>query len=144
MQEQIDPERVQLGQEAHEVLQAAAEPITRPGHDHIELALVASWHRSQNCYRNRGVADVVVFDSVEVALEERPMGTFGANKGLSQMINLGYSNCNSSCSVTSVIAAPASPPSTSLSSPTAPGPVAKAPSSTPSPGYSATTPPSPT
>jgi hypothetical protein len=90
MQEQIDPERVQLGQEAHEVLQAAAEPITRPGHDHIELALVASCHRSQNCYRNRGVADVVVFDSVEVALEERPMGTDGANKGLSQMINLGY------------------------------------------------------
>jgi hypothetical protein len=39
MQEQIDPERVQLGQEAHEVLQAAAEPINRPGHDHIELAL---------------------------------------------------------------------------------------------------------
>jgi hypothetical protein len=38
MQEQIDPERVQLGQEAHEVLQAAAEPINRPGHDHIELA----------------------------------------------------------------------------------------------------------
>src|SRR6516164_2971282 len=33
-------ERVQLGQEADEVLKAAAKPINRPGHDHIELALI--------------------------------------------------------------------------------------------------------
>ena len=37
MQEQINPQRMQLGQERHEVLEAAAEPIDAPGHDHVEL-----------------------------------------------------------------------------------------------------------
>jgi hypothetical protein len=35
--EQVDADRVQLGQERHEVLQAAAEPVDAPSHDHIEL-----------------------------------------------------------------------------------------------------------
>src|SRR6516225_6950489 len=39
VQEQIDPKRVQLGQEANKILQAAAEPIHRPIHYHVELAL---------------------------------------------------------------------------------------------------------
>ena len=39
MQEQIDPQRVELGQEADQVLQAAAEAIDVPGHDDIELPL---------------------------------------------------------------------------------------------------------
>jgi len=39
VQKQVDAKRVQLGQEAHEVLQAAAEPIHRPRHHHVEPAL---------------------------------------------------------------------------------------------------------
>src|SRR5215469_14548742 len=39
MQEQVDAQGVQLGQKANEVLQAAAEPIDRPRHHQIELAL---------------------------------------------------------------------------------------------------------
>jgi hypothetical protein len=39
MQEQVNPEGVQLGQEADQVLQAAAETIDGPGHHDIELAL---------------------------------------------------------------------------------------------------------
>ena len=39
MQKQIDLERMELGQEADEVLQAAAQPIDIPGHDNIELPL---------------------------------------------------------------------------------------------------------
>jgi 3,4-dihydroxy-2-butanone 4-phosphate synthase len=38
MQEQIDAERLQLGQEGDQVLQAAAEPIDAPGHHNIELS----------------------------------------------------------------------------------------------------------
>src|SRR5262245_19189844 len=38
MQEQIDPESVQLGQKADQVLQAATEPIDRPGHYHVKRA----------------------------------------------------------------------------------------------------------
>jgi hypothetical protein len=38
MQKQVDPQRVQLGQEADQILQAAAEPIDTPGHYDIELA----------------------------------------------------------------------------------------------------------
>jgi len=38
MQEQVDAEGMQLRQEGdHQVLQAAAEPIDRPGHDHVEF-----------------------------------------------------------------------------------------------------------
>jgi len=40
MQEQIDVKGVQFGQEADQILQAAAEAINRPGHDHIEFALI--------------------------------------------------------------------------------------------------------
>ena len=39
MQKQVDMEGVQLGQEANKVLQAAAEPIHRPRHHHVEFAL---------------------------------------------------------------------------------------------------------
>ena len=39
MQEQIDLERVKLGQETNEVLQAAPETIDVPGHHHVELPL---------------------------------------------------------------------------------------------------------
>lgn len=39
MQERINPERVRLGKEANQVLQAAAEAIDVPGHDDIELPL---------------------------------------------------------------------------------------------------------
>jgi len=39
MQEQVNPEGAQLGQEADQVLQAAAETIDGPGHHDIELAL---------------------------------------------------------------------------------------------------------
>jgi hypothetical protein len=37
MQEQVYTERVQLGQEADEVLQAASEAIDRPRHHDVEL-----------------------------------------------------------------------------------------------------------
>ena len=39
MQEEVDAKRVKLGKEADKVLKAAAEPIDRPGHHHVELAL---------------------------------------------------------------------------------------------------------
>jgi hypothetical protein len=39
MQEQVDAERVELGQEAHQVLQAAAEPIDGPSHHNVKLPL---------------------------------------------------------------------------------------------------------
>jgi hypothetical protein len=39
MQEEIDPERVQFGQEAHKILQAAAKPVHRPCHEDVELPL---------------------------------------------------------------------------------------------------------
>src|SRR5262249_30342565 len=38
MQVEIDPQGVNFRQEADEVLKAAAEPINRPGHDHVEVA----------------------------------------------------------------------------------------------------------
>ena len=38
----IDARGMQLGEEAHQVLQGAAQAIDRPGHDHIELAPAAS------------------------------------------------------------------------------------------------------
>src|SRR5215831_13103034 len=38
MEIQLDPERMQLREEADEILQTAAEPIDAPGHDDIELA----------------------------------------------------------------------------------------------------------
>src|SRR5262249_5961712 len=39
MQEKVNAERMDLGQEGAQVLQAAAKPIDRPGHDYIELPL---------------------------------------------------------------------------------------------------------
>jgi hypothetical protein len=36
MQIQLDPERVQLGEEGDEVLEATAETINRPGHHHVK------------------------------------------------------------------------------------------------------------
>jgi hypothetical protein len=39
MQIQIDPQRVDLRKEADQVLQRPTEPINRPGHDQIKLAL---------------------------------------------------------------------------------------------------------
>src|SRR5215472_13219087 len=39
MQEQINVQGMQLGQEGNKILQAAAEPIDAPSHDHVELAL---------------------------------------------------------------------------------------------------------
>jgi PAS domain S-box-containing protein len=39
VQKQVNPQRVQLGQEGNQVLKAAAEPIDTPGHHHVELAL---------------------------------------------------------------------------------------------------------
>src|SRR5215813_10592362 len=39
MQEQVDAERMDLGQEATQVLQAAAEPINRPSHNDLKLPL---------------------------------------------------------------------------------------------------------
>src|SRR5262249_15844705 len=41
MQEQINVQGMQLGQEGNKILQAAAEPIDAPSHDHVELALSA-------------------------------------------------------------------------------------------------------
>jgi hypothetical protein len=37
VQKQVDLERVQLGQECDQILQAAAQPIDAPGHHHVEL-----------------------------------------------------------------------------------------------------------
>ena len=39
MQEEVNPQRMQLGQEANQILQAAAQPIEALGHYDIELAL---------------------------------------------------------------------------------------------------------
>src|SRR5262245_21374984 len=36
-QEQVDLQRVQLGQEGDQILKAAAQPVDRPGHEHVEL-----------------------------------------------------------------------------------------------------------
>src|SRR5215467_11898842 len=36
-QEQVDLQRVQLGQETDQVLQTAAQPVHRPSHDHVEF-----------------------------------------------------------------------------------------------------------
>jgi hypothetical protein len=49
MQEQINSESVQLGQEADQVLQAAAKPIDRPSHDDIELALCGVTAKRVEC-----------------------------------------------------------------------------------------------
>jgi hypothetical protein len=38
MQEQVDAERMELGQKAYEVLERAAEPIDGLGHDHPEAS----------------------------------------------------------------------------------------------------------
>jgi hypothetical protein len=38
MQVKVAPERPQLGQEANQILQAAAEQIDGPGRDHVDLA----------------------------------------------------------------------------------------------------------
>jgi hypothetical protein len=35
---QVDAERLQLGEQLHQVLQAAAEPVDTPGGDQVELA----------------------------------------------------------------------------------------------------------
>jgi hypothetical protein len=39
MQEQVDPQGVQFGEKADQVLQAAAQSIDRPSHHHVELPL---------------------------------------------------------------------------------------------------------
>jgi hypothetical protein len=39
MQEQIDPQGVQFGEKADQVLEAAAQSIDRPSHHHVELPL---------------------------------------------------------------------------------------------------------
>jgi hypothetical protein len=39
VQIKVDPERMNFGQKGYQVLQGPAEPIDRPGHDHVELAL---------------------------------------------------------------------------------------------------------
>jgi hypothetical protein len=39
MQEEVDPERVQLGKKADQVLQATAKPVHRPRHHEVEFAL---------------------------------------------------------------------------------------------------------
>jgi hypothetical protein len=39
VQEEIDPQRVQLGQESNEILKAAAKPVNGPRHHHVELPL---------------------------------------------------------------------------------------------------------
>ena len=40
LQEQVNLESVQLGKEADEVLQRAAQAVDRPGHDDIKLTLL--------------------------------------------------------------------------------------------------------
>ena len=62
------PQRVQLGQEANQVLQAAAEPIHRPCHHHVELPLgsvpaqrVEGWA----LFPALGAADAVVLVDVD-------------------------------------------------------------------------------
>jgi hypothetical protein len=39
MQEQVDPQGVQFGEKADQVLEAAAQSIDRPSHHHVELPL---------------------------------------------------------------------------------------------------------
>jgi hypothetical protein len=39
VEEEVDVQRMQLGEEADQVLQAAAEAIDAPGHDDVELPL---------------------------------------------------------------------------------------------------------
>jgi predicted transcriptional regulator len=48
----LDSQGVELGQEADEVLQSAAEAIHRPRHDHVELALCASRQSASNAGRS--------------------------------------------------------------------------------------------
>ena len=64
VQKKVDAERVQLAQEPHKVLKAAAQAIDTPGHDHIELA--ARRGPAQRIERRAlvatfGAADAVVF-----------------------------------------------------------------------------------
>jgi hypothetical protein len=39
MQEQIDAQRVEFGQEANKILETPAQSVNRSCHDHVELAL---------------------------------------------------------------------------------------------------------
>jgi hypothetical protein len=47
-QEQVDLQRVQLEQEADQVLQRAPQSVHRPGHDHVEFPSRASRHGLSN------------------------------------------------------------------------------------------------
>jgi hypothetical protein len=62
MQEQVDAQGVQLAQEAHEVLEAAAQAVDTPGHDHIELTARSS--PAQRIERRSLVAALGAADAV--------------------------------------------------------------------------------
>ena len=68
MQKQVNVQRVQLGQEANKILQAAAEPIDRPSHYQIELALIGIPHKSIERWAlipTLGAANAVVLVDVD-------------------------------------------------------------------------------
>ena|SRR5262245_45148165 len=49
MQVQVTAGGMEIAQEADQVLQAATEPVDRPGHDHVELASGGVLHQSIEC-----------------------------------------------------------------------------------------------
>jgi hypothetical protein len=58
-QEQVDLQRVQLGQETDQVLQTAAQPVHRPGHDHVEFPSRRVRHSLSNAGR-AGATDMIM------------------------------------------------------------------------------------
>jgi hypothetical protein len=64
MQVEVNPQRVNFGQEADQVLQAASEPVDRPRHDHAELPLggvSAERIKAGAFVAPLGAADAVIF-----------------------------------------------------------------------------------
>ncbi len=81
-----------LGQEADKVLQGAAEPIDRPGHDDIEFPGAQrpyAAHRKPAACPALCAADPVIL----VDLDDLPAGTLGDLPQLALLIGRGLVDC---------------------------------------------------
>ena len=76
MQKKIDARSVDLREEDYQVLQAAAWPINRPGHDHVEFALCGRFMQpveSRSLVSALSAANSVIL----VNIHDLPAGPFG-------------------------------------------------------------------
>src|SRR5215475_6873634 len=83
---------MQLGQEPHEVLQAAAEPINRPRHHYVELALggiAAHGIEARSLVSALGAADAVVL----VDLHDVEAGSSGNLPQLTLLVGRRLVDC---------------------------------------------------